>query len=43
MKINRFLLVSAALWFAATAATFAANPHLGTWKLNESKSTVRAQ
>ena len=38
MKINRFLLVAAVLWFAATAATFAANPHLGTWKLNESKS-----
>ena len=38
MKINRFLLVAAVLWFAATAATFAANPQLGTWKLNESKS-----
>ena len=38
MKINRFLLVVAMLWFAATAATFAANPQLGTWKLNESKS-----
>ena len=39
MKINRFLLVSAALWFAATAVTFAENPQLGTWKLDESKST----
>ena len=38
MKMNRFLLVAAVLWFAGTAATFAANPHLGTWKLNESKS-----
>ena len=38
MKINRFLLVAAVLWFAATVATFAANPQLGTWKLNESKS-----
>src|SRR4029453_3985348 len=38
MKIDRFLLVAAVLWFATTAATFAANPHLGTWKLNESKS-----
>ena len=38
MKINRFLLVSSALWFGVTAATVAANPHLGTWKLNESKS-----
>ena len=39
MKINRFLLVSAAFWFAATAVTFADNPQLGTWKLDESKST----
>jgi hypothetical protein len=37
MKINRSL-VAALLWFAATAVIFAANPHLGTWKLNESKS-----
>ena len=39
MRTNRFMLVSAALWFTATAATFAASAHLGTWKLNESKST----
>jgi ribosomal protein S11 len=39
MRTNRFVLVSAALWFTATAATFAASAHLGTWKLNESKST----
>ena len=38
MRINRFLLVSSALWLTATAATFAESPHLGTWKLNESKS-----
>ena len=31
--------MSAAFWFAATAVTFADNPHLGTWKLDESKST----
>ena len=42
MTINRFLLVSAALWFAATTATPAENPHLGTWKLDESKSTFAA-
>ena len=39
MKMNRFLLVSTALWFASTVATFADNPFLGTWKLDESKST----
>ena len=38
MRTNRFMLVSAALWFTAAAATFAASAHLGTWKLNESKS-----
>ena len=26
------------LWFTAAAVAFAANPHIGTWKLNESKS-----
>jgi hypothetical protein len=39
MKMNRLLFVSAVLWLAATAPTFADNPHLGTWKLDESKST----
>ena len=29
-----------ALSFAATAACFAANPHVGTWKLNEAKSKL---
>jgi flavin-dependent dehydrogenase len=38
MRTKRFLLLSAALWFTTAAATFAANPHLGTWKLDESKS-----
>jgi len=38
MRINRFLLVSSALWLTATAATFAESLQLGTWKLNESKS-----
>jgi hypothetical protein len=31
------MLVIAALWFTAALA-FAANPHIGSWKLNESKS-----
>jgi hypothetical protein len=30
----------AALSFMATAACFAANPHIGTWKLNEAKSKL---
>jgi len=29
-----------ALSFTATAACFAANPHMGTWKLNETKSKI---
>jgi len=40
MKITRTMLVTAALCFTAAAAAFAANPHLGTWKLNESKSKL---
>ena len=31
-----------ALSFMATAACFAANPHMGTWKLNETKSKIPA-
>jgi hypothetical protein len=38
MKTNRSMLVAAALWFTAAAATFAASAHMGTWKLNEAKS-----
>jgi len=34
------MLVAAALSFTMAAAVFAANPHLGTWKLNESKSKL---
>ena len=37
MRKNRTLLVGALL-LTATAATFAANPLIGTWKLNEDKS-----
>jgi ribosomal protein S11 len=33
------MLVALALCLAATAPTFAASAHVGTWKLNESKST----
>jgi hypothetical protein len=32
------MLVALALLLTATAATFAANPLMGTWKLNEGKS-----
>jgi uncharacterized protein (DUF1501 family) len=39
MKI-RVLVVAVALSFVAAAACFAANPHLGTWKLNEAKSKL---
>src|SRR5690242_19542852 len=38
MRKNHLVLVFAALWLTTAAATFAASPHLGTWKLNESKS-----
>jgi hypothetical protein len=34
------MLVAAALSFTAAAVVFAASPHLGTWKLNESKSNL---
>src|SRR6266480_529249 len=40
MKITRTMLVAVAVWLTAAAAVFAANPHLGTWKLNESKSKL---
>ncbi|HYR21723.1 MAG TPA: hypothetical protein VEP30_02205 [Chthoniobacterales bacterium] len=32
------ILVSLAVWLAAAAVCFAANPQMGTWKLNEKKS-----
>jgi len=32
--------VAVAFSFVAAAACFAANPHLGTWKLNEGKSKI---
>lgn len=40
MKTNRMAYVAAALWLVAAVATFAASAHLGTWKLNESKSKL---
>jgi hypothetical protein len=38
MRKNRTLLVALALLLTATVGTFAANPLIGTWKLNEDKS-----
>ena len=38
MTKNRTILVALTLFLTAIASTFAASAHLGTWKLNESKS-----
>jgi uncharacterized protein YpmB len=38
---TRILVVITALSFAATVACFAANPQMGTWKLNEGKSKLQ--
>ena len=38
VRTNRTMLVALALLLTATAATFAANALMGTWKLNEGKS-----
>jgi hypothetical protein len=38
MKTIRTILVTATLCFIVAAVASAANPHIGTWKLNESKS-----
>src|SRR5438477_5293043 len=37
---TRIAVVAVALSFVTTAACFAANPHMGTWKLNEAKSKL---
>ena len=37
---TRITAVVMALAFAATVACFAANPQMGTWKLNETKSKI---
>src|SRR6266536_2256515 len=39
---TRIAVLAAALSFTAAAACFAANPHMGTWKLNEAKSKMPA-
>ncbi len=41
MKLKA-LALSLALCFAGAAVSFAQSPHMGTWKLNEAKSTVAA-
>jgi hypothetical protein len=40
MMKTRIAVVAVAFSFAAAAACFAANPHMGTWKLNEAKSKM---
>jgi hypothetical protein len=40
MMKTRIAVFAVALSFMATAACFAANPHIGTWKLNETKSKI---
>ena len=40
MNKSRIAVVAVALSFMALAACFAANPHMGTWKLNEAKSKL---
>lgn len=37
---TRIAVMTVALSFMASAASFAANPQLGTWKLNEAKSKL---
>ena len=37
---TRIAVVAAAISFMGSAACFAANPHMGTWKLNEAKSKL---
>src|SRR6266853_4947515 len=40
MMKTRIAVMAAALSFTAAAACFAANPQMGTWKLNEAKSKL---
>jgi hypothetical protein len=40
MMKTRIAVVATALSVMATAACFGANPHMGTWKLNEEKSKL---
>ncbi len=39
---TRTSVLTAALCFVAFAASFASNPNMGTWKLNEAKSKIPA-
>jgi len=39
---TRIAVLAVALSFMAAAGCFAANPHMGTWKLNEAKSKIPA-
>jgi hypothetical protein len=43
MMKTRFAVVAVALSLVAPAACFAANAHIGTWKLNEAKSKLPAE
>ena len=40
MMKTRIAVMALALSFMAAGACFAANPHMGTWKLNEAKSKI---
>jgi len=40
MMKTRIAVMALALSFMAAGACFAANPHMGTWKLNEAKSKL---
>jgi hypothetical protein len=40
MMKSRIAVMALALTFLGSAACFAANPHMGTWKLNEAKSKL---
>jgi hypothetical protein len=40
MMNSRIAVVAVALSFAAATACFAANPHIGTWKVNQAKSKL---
>src|SRR3954463_16652763 len=40
INIRSVAVVAVGLSLAAAAACFAANPHMGTWKLNEAKSKL---
>jgi hypothetical protein len=42
MMKTRIAVVAVAMSFAAATACFGANAHMGTWKLNESKSKLGA-